>query len=125
MFSLLFLLLFIGCAEREPEETEPRETVQPEYDIEMFREEYEKREDKRDGHRLSWTQRLSGGDGESSVIVRLFGMSWAKSRSKTPTKSPTNFFPLAAHSLRPRFAPSFARPEGSRNAWLRSGLTAR
>lgn len=47
MFSLLFLLLFIGCAEREPEETEPRETVQPEYDIEMFREEYEKREDQR------------------------------------------------------------------------------
>ena len=39
------LLLFSSCAEPEPEETEPKETVQPEFDIEFFREEYEKRED--------------------------------------------------------------------------------
>jgi hypothetical protein len=37
--------ILAGCAEREPEETEPRETVRPEFDIELFREEYEARED--------------------------------------------------------------------------------
>ena len=37
--------ILAGCAEREPEETEPRETVRPEFDLEYFREEYEARED--------------------------------------------------------------------------------
>lgn len=45
--ALCSVLFFAGCAEREPEETEPRETVQPEYDLDELRREYEKREDQK------------------------------------------------------------------------------